>query len=151
MRIQPGFGSGSHRRSGEKGFTLIEIIVALVVIGIILGLAMVRYVGVRRNVFLVEADESLNELKTLAWGHYLQHGTWSGITSANMATTLGFQGPEDAAACWDYGLAADGTVTEIQIQATGDATPLKCLPVNGAIVTLALYVDGSSTRDVVYP
>lgn len=45
-------------------------------------------------------------VKTLAWGYYSQYGTWSGITPGNMATTLGFHGPEDAAGCWDCGLAA---------------------------------------------
>lgn len=119
--------------------------------GILLGLAMVRYVGMRRTAFVAEADESLNEFKILAWGYYLQYGTWSGLTSENAMTTLVLRGPEDATGCWDYGPAAGGTATEIQIQATGDATPIKCLPVTGARVTLTLGGDGSSSRGVVYP
>jgi len=38
-----------------------EILVVFAVIGILLGFAMVRYVGVRRTAFVAEADESLGD------------------------------------------------------------------------------------------
>ena len=97
----------------ERGFTLIELVVVLAIIGILVSLAIPRYLGARRNAFVAEGDNVLQELKTLAWGYYNQYGAWTGITSANVSATFGFVEPPDAVGCWDYDLAVDGTATEL--------------------------------------
>ncbi|MGH2405569.1 MAG: hypothetical protein ACRDGN_14080, partial [bacterium] len=77
---------------------------------------------------------------------YTQYNSWAGLTNANVLTVFLFTPPDDADGCWDFGLAADGTAIEIQLQATGDTTPIKCAPVNGATVTLTLNGNGSASR-----
>ncbi len=139
------------RRKANRGFTLIELVVVLAILGILIALAMPRYLGTRRNAFVAEGDNVLQELKTLAWGYYNQYGTWVGITAANMSGTFGFSEPPDAVGCWDYTLSAAGTATAIEFQATGDSTPTKCLPVDTAVITLTLNGDGSSTRTQTFP
>jgi type IV pilus assembly protein PilE len=134
-----------------RGFTVIELVVVIAILGILITLAVPSYTGARRNALVSEADSMLSELKTMAWLYYQQYGTWAGLTDANFAGAIGFRTPPDAAACWDYGLAADATATQIQFQATGDNTPPKCTPVNGATITLTLRGDGSSLRDQVLP
>lgn len=141
---------GSKRRA-ERGFTLIELVVVLAILGVLLGLAIPRYLGSRRNAFVAEADNVLGELKSLAWGYYHQYGSWSGITAANVSSTFGFAEPPDAVGCWDYDLVADAIATQIQLRATGDNTPVKCSPVDTGVVTLTVNDDGSSTRSVVLP
>lgn len=133
-------------RPGEAGFTLIEIFVVLAVIGVMISLAIPRYLSARKHALVVEADNVLEELRTLAWTYYVKHGTWVGLDNTNVASVLGFTGPDDADGCWDYGLAADGTASEIQLQAAGDNTPIKCTPVNGGTVTLTLNGNGSASR-----
>lgn len=143
--------TGHPTRSNERGFTLIEVFVVLAVLGLIIALAIPRYLGVRRHAFVAEADNALEELRTVAWAYYLQYGTWVGLTSANMAATFSFTPPDDTAGCWDYGLAADGTATGLQLLATGDSSPVKCFPVNTGTVTLTLSGDGSASRSESLP
>jgi type IV pilus assembly protein PilA len=141
----------STKRKVNHGFTLIELVVVLAIIGILIALAVPRYLGSRRNAFVAEADNVLQELKSLAWGYYNQYGTWVGLTSANVSSTFGFSEPPDAVGCWDYDLVAAATATQIAFQATGDNTPVKCTPVDTGVVTLTVNGDGSSTRTQTLP
>jgi len=138
-------------RKDDRGFTLIELVVVLAILGILLALALPRYAAARRNAFLPEADNVLQELKGLAWAYYQQYGTWTGLTNANVFARFGFQPPPDAESCWDFSLAADGTDSDIQFLATGDDTPVKCQLVNTGTVTLTLNIDGSSSRTANLP
>ncbi len=136
-------------RKAERGFTLIEMIVVLAIVGMLLGLAIPRYLGARRNSILPEGDYTLNELKTMGWGYYQQYGTWTGLTAANFVQALGFTAPGNV--CWSYTLAADGTDANIQFQAQGNpaGAPSKCAilgAAGAATITLQLNDDGSATR-----
>jgi type IV pilus assembly protein PilA len=134
------------KRKSARGFTLIELVVVLAILGILIALAVPRYLGARRSALIAEGDNVLQELKTLAWAYYQQYSTWVGVTAANMATTFGFTAP--ATGCWTYGLAADGAATQIQIQANdnpGGRTACGPLPGTG-LINLTLNGDGSSVR-----
>lgn len=137
------------KSKGSRGFTLLEVVVVLVIIGIILALAVPRYLGFRRTALVAEADTMLAEVKTLAWAYYQQHETWVGITTATMPAALGFEAP--AGACWVFDVVGAGTAAQVRLRATGVSPPIKCLPAQGTTVTLAVNSDGSSERNQAFP
>ncbi|MBM3471257.1 MAG: type II secretion system protein [Armatimonadetes bacterium] len=135
------------KKRGERGFTLIELVVVLAILGILIALAVPRYLGARRNAFVAEGDNLLQELKTMSWAYYQQYSTFTGITLA----AVGFQAPDDAtASCWDIAYGAI-TPTTVAMIGTGDSTPVKCTPIDGTTITVTLNGGGASTRSLVFP
>ena len=140
------------KKRGQRGFTLIELVVVLAILGILIALAVPRYLGARRSALIAEGDNALQELKTLAWAYYQQYGTWEGITAANVLATFGFTAP--GTGCWSYDLQAAGTAVQIQLQAESGAAGARAacgaLPAN-SFIRLYLNDDGSSARSQVLP
>src|SRR5207302_7204659 len=60
----------------EQGFTLIELVVVLAILGILIALAVPRYLGARKKAYKAEGDNILQEAKTLEWAYYQQYNTF---------------------------------------------------------------------------
>jgi len=108
------------RRAGrkEEGFTLIELAIALAILGILVAIAVPTYLNVRKTAYDSEAKQNLGAIRSVAWSHFLEHDEW-----AADITELGFDGDEDGYATdnWKYSvvdsdpytLCAQGTTDDI--------------------------------------
>jgi prepilin-type N-terminal cleavage/methylation domain-containing protein len=119
----------------SKGFTLIELVVVLAILGILIALAVPRYLAARKSAYRAEADNVLQEAKTMEWAYYQQFNLFD-----TTGTSIGLTPPGGMHwASPDFGGAVDGSVS---IQMTGCAT---CSPMStGDSVWILLYSDGSS-------
>ena len=63
-----------HGHRGERGFTLIELIVVAAVLSLLVALALPSYLGARKQAAIDEANTMADEWKGLEWGCYLQNG-----------------------------------------------------------------------------
>ena len=117
-------------RRDERGFTLIELIMVLVILGILLALALPSYLGTRRKAYLAEADQNLQEMRTHAWLRYVERGSFDGAatTASTPASTANWT--------FAWGTCQGNSCT---MSATGQG------PVNGASVTVVLNNNGSAT------
>jgi type IV pilus assembly protein PilA len=79
------------RRTAEGGFTLIELVVVLAILGILIALAVPRYLGARKRAYKAEGQNILQELKTLEWAYFNEYNSFI-LTNAATAD-LGFQFP----------------------------------------------------------
>jgi prepilin-type N-terminal cleavage/methylation domain-containing protein len=121
----------SHR--AQRGFTLIELVVVLAIIGILIAAAVPLYLGARQKAYKAEANNALQEIKTMEWAYYLQYNTFVNGTLAS----IGFQQP--GGANWTYTVGT-GTAASVVATATGNAGT----PVSTKTMTLTLNSNGST-------
>jgi type IV pilus assembly protein PilA len=120
-------------RQEDRGFTLIELVVVLAIIGILIAAAVPLYLGARQKAYKAEASNALQEIKTMEWAYYQQYNTFVNGTLAS----IGFTQPGNAK--WTYSV---GTGTAASVVATAIGTT--GTPVNGQTMTLTLSSDGST-------
>jgi type IV pilus assembly protein PilA len=117
-------------RRDERGFTLIELIMVLVILGILLALALPSYLGTRKKAYLAEADQNLQEMRTHAWLRYVETGSFDGVSMTVPETTN-----------WSFGFGTCGGTQQCIMSASGKSNT----PVAGATVTLTLFNTGSAS------
>jgi len=120
-------------RGHGRGFTLIELVVVLAILGILISLAVPRYLGVRKKAYKAEADNLLQEVKTLEWAYYQQYNAFD-----TTGASIGFAMPGQSH--WNTPTIS-GSGTSIQITMSGAQSPLG--PSDSVWITLSS--DGSSS------
>jgi prepilin-type N-terminal cleavage/methylation domain-containing protein len=125
------------RRTAEGGFTLIELVVVLAILGILLALAVPRYLGARKRAYKAEIDNILQETKTLSWAYYQEHNVFPSSV-ANIALQM----PGGTVWTTPAIQAGAGTAVSIIWQSSGAASPI----VATDICSVMLSSDGDSDQ-----
>ncbi|MFA4854854.1 MAG: prepilin-type N-terminal cleavage/methylation domain-containing protein [Candidatus Omnitrophota bacterium] len=67
-----------------RGFTLIEIIIVIIIVGILAAVGVSQYSKTVETSRGAEARQNLGQMRQLAYQYYLENGTVTGITYANV-------------------------------------------------------------------
>jgi general secretion pathway protein G len=97
----------------RKGFTILELLIVIAVIGILVGIALPRFKGMQDEGNIARAKGELRMLQTAVESYIIHNNntapaTLSVLTSAKPAIT-GTTLPKDPFGGADYGYALDGT------------------------------------------
>ncbi|MFA5362348.1 MAG: prepilin-type N-terminal cleavage/methylation domain-containing protein [Candidatus Omnitrophota bacterium] len=106
----------------KKGFTLLEIIVVLIILGIIATLGFLQYTRVIEKGRTAEAKTNLGTIRTMAMAYYEENGEY--FSSTYIANTLGL---ENDASCVGVGTPATLFYYYYEIEpTTGDMRATRC-------------------------
>ena len=121
----------------ERGFTLIELVVVLAILGILIALAVPRYLGARKKAYKAEADNVLQESKTLEWAYYQQYNLFDTTgTAIGLVTPGGMH--------WNTPSFGGTNNQFVSVLMSGCTTG--CSPIATAdSVWIVLYSDGASS------
>ncbi|MFH1893905.1 MAG: prepilin-type N-terminal cleavage/methylation domain-containing protein [Candidatus Zixiibacteriota bacterium] len=86
----------------SKGFTLIELMIVVVIIGILAAIAIPRFMSTSAKAKQAEAKGLLKQVYTMERAYYQEHGTYT-----NDIAALGVQ--VMASAWYDYSIVVNGT------------------------------------------
>lgn len=125
-------------KSDERAFSLVELVVVLAIIGILVAAAVPLYLGARKKAYKAEADNALQEIKSLEWAYYQENNAFTDSFS-----TLGFRPP--ASKFWSYSIPT-ATSSSVTVVATGQSAPLG----PGDQVSITMHDDGSSTATATF-
>lgn len=127
-------GGGKSRKS--TGFTLIELVIVLAILGIMITLALARYLGVSKKAYKSEADNVLQEAKALEWSYYQQFNAFD-----TSGTSIGLQPPVGM----HWGPISFGSAPNSGVSMLMSGCGVPCVPVGATdSVWVTLGTDGWS-------
>lgn len=137
-------------RTPHLGFTLVELLVSIAVIGLLAGLASLSYSFLRRHVVLKDAaEETLNALRTVqSWA--ISGQTWPGFTGDQCIrfTTTGYSAPCTCSGSTCHLQSTFGS--GVTLGAAVDVTFKRITGVPNPLATTTLVLTaGSETKSVV--
>jgi type II secretion system protein G len=95
----------------EKGFTLAEVLIVVVIIGVLATLIIPRFFGQQERAVVAEAVGMLSAIRQGEEAWRLENGAYLVLNSGSGAAwnNLGIDDPNNGQ--WNYDVAASGTVT----------------------------------------
>ena len=117
-----------------KGFTLIELMIVVVIIGILAAIAIPKFTSVSQSAKESEAPGVLKQMRSLALSYYQQNDAWATSTG----TLTGWADPQ--AKYYDFSIANSGqTGQAVAGGVSGAGTTAKvatqCVDFNSGVIT----------------
>ena len=75
------------RRRSIAGFTLVELLIVVVIIGILAAMAIPKFSSTKEKAYLASMKSDLRNLATTQEGYFAEHQVYVGGTATNRGTT----------------------------------------------------------------
>lgn len=93
---------------GERGFTLVELMIVVVIIGVLASIAIPKFSLIVSRSKVTEAKQVLNQIIDLETTYYLMMSTYSAFAEGDDCGPIGFTQPEAVQRRFEYQFAVVG-------------------------------------------
>ena len=135
---------------GERGFTLIELMVVVLIIAILVAIALPGFLGMRNRGYEARAKSNLRNGVTTAQAYYSLHQAWTGMNAAELTLLDGgipfADGPPAAGNIADTvyagGVSASGYTLSVK---SSNGVLFRCVVVNYGAPTYTKSTDSGAS------
>ncbi|HEY3249335.1 MAG TPA: type II secretion system protein [bacterium] len=124
------------RLAKQEGFTLIELVVVIAILGLLVALALPNFLGARNRAAVAEARGIADEWKSLTWACYLEKGA---VASCDTPTEVGWS--QGDSVYWEWSAVTSFTTTGTTIRL--DVDGLTGTLADGGTYQMTLTVSGA--------
>jgi len=104
------------RNRKSRGFTLIELMIVVAIIGILAAIAIPNFLNIRKKAMSTEAKSNLGDLRTMEEAYRMEYGTYTAsLTNLDYTQPAGarYSYSVDSAGASNCTMVADGTVSPV--------------------------------------
>lgn len=141
----------SLKQKGQSGFTIVELLIVIVIIGILAGLVITQIIGATSKARDTERKTDLDQISNQLEAYYAKHGSYPALTQVNTGTWRTgneFSAGDGAKSFADPGKATDTNLSATVPTATGQAYSYATTPTGCGTMT---QDDGSAVTAATTP
>ena len=136
-------------RRGEKGFTLVELMIVVVIIGILASIAIPKFSSMISKAKTTEAKNILNQVVSLETSYYYSNSTYKDFVDGADEPLIDFEVPSNAK--FNYKFDTDGADASLGLATATEKTDLAGDGVVGDALTLNTDKDQGVVADANTP